>query len=200
MKSGVRKAGVPADIALEVTDYTAAKIYAGKTVGNDIMRAMPYGYDPTSGLGFKIVVVPMTGGLLLGLMEEYSVSMVDVTRDLCLQPSGLKFAYDSSKPAAPFGSLSRVDPFSVRVGGNPIDPEGIYFVVMNEQVFNTLAGMLPPDMLTAIPTGLLEYDVVRDLLKSLGLIRYAAEGRVVILALIHQGMLISALDSNIRTP
>ena len=178
MKAGVLKAGYPADIALEVMGYTAAKIHAGKVVGNDIMRAVPYGYDPPSGLGFKIVVVPVTGELLLGLME-YSVSMVEVTQDLCLQPSGLKFAYDSSKPAAPFGSLSRVDPFSVRVNGDPIDPAGIYFVVMNEQVFNTLTGMLPPGMLTAIPTGLLEYNVVRDLMKSLGLIRYAAEGRVV---------------------
>lgn len=182
MKSGVRKAGVPVDIALEVTGYTGAKIYAGKVVGNDIMRAVPYGYDPTSGLGFKIVAVPFTGELLLGLME-YSVSMVDVTRDLCLQPSGLKFAYDSSKPAAPFGSLSRVDPFSVRVNGNPIDPAGIYLVAMNEQVCNTLAGMLPPDTLTVIPTGLFEYNLVRDFMKSLGRVRYVAEGRVVDVAL-----------------
>jgi len=85
-------------------------------------------------------VLTLSGGngkrreLLLGLME-YSVSMIDVTQDLCLQPSGLKFAYDSSKPAAPFGSLSRVDPFSVRVNGNPIDPAEVYFLVMNEQVF-----------------------------------------------------------------
>ncbi len=58
MKAGVLKAGYPADIALEVMGYTAAKIYAGKVVGNDIMRAVPYGYDPASGLGFKVVVVP----------------------------------------------------------------------------------------------------------------------------------------------
>jgi 5'-nucleotidase, C-terminal domain len=110
---------------------------------------------------------------------EYTVSMIDVTQDLCLQPSGLKFAYDSSKPAAPFGSLSRVDPFSVRVNGNPIDPAGIYYVAMNEQVFSTVAGMLPPGMLTAIPTGLFEYNAVRDFMKSLGRVRYVAEGRVV---------------------
>jgi 5'-nucleotidase/UDP-sugar diphosphatase len=182
MKAGVLKAGLPVDIALEVMGYTAAKIYAGKVVGNDIMRAVPYGYDPASGLGFKIVVVPVTGELLLGLLE-YSVSMIDVTSDLCLQPSGLKFAYDSSKPAAPFGSLSRVDPFSVRVNGAPINPAGIYFLAVNEQVCNTLAGMLPPGTLTVIPTGLFEYGVVRDLMKSLGRVRYVAEGRVVDVAL-----------------
>ncbi len=182
MKAGVLKAGYPADIALEVMGYIGAKMYAGKIVGNDIMRAVPYGYDPTSGLGFKIVVVPVSGELLLGLME-YSVSMIDVTQDLCLQPSGLKFAYDSRKPAAPFGSLSRVDPFSVRVNGNPIDPAGVYFLVMNEQVFKTVEAMLPPGMLTAIPTGLFEYNVVRDFMKSLGRVRYVAEGRVIDVAL-----------------
>ena len=67
--------------------YTAAKIYAGKVVGNDIMRAVPYGYDAASGLGFKVVVVPLTGELLLGLLE-YSVSMIEATSDLCLQPFG----------------------------------------------------------------------------------------------------------------
>ena len=181
MKAGVLKAGYPADVALEVMGYTAAGIFAGKVVGNDIMRAVPYGYDPSSGLGFKVVVVPVTGDLLLGLME-YSVSMVEYTRDLCLQPAGLKFAYDSSKPAAPFGSLNRVDPFSVRINGNPIDPAGIYFVAMNEQVFNTLAGMLPPGTLTAITTNLFEYNLVRDLMRSLGRVRYVAEGRVVDIA------------------
>ncbi len=182
MKAGVLKAGFPADMAIEVMGYTAAKIYAGKVVGNDIMRAVPYGYDPASGLGFKLVVVPVTGELLLGLLE-YSVSMIDVTSDLCLEPSGLAFAYDSSKPAAPFGSLSRVDPFSVRVNGNPIDPAGIYFLAMNDQVCSMVTGMLPPGTLTVIPTGLFEYDVVRDLMKSLGRVRYVAEGRVIDVAL-----------------
>ena len=162
--------------------YTAAKIYAGKVVGNDIMRAVPYGYDPASGLGFKIVVVPVTGELLLGLLE-YSVSMIDVTSDLCLEPSGLTFAYDSSKPAAPFGSLSRVDPFSVRVNGNPVDTAGAYYLVINEQVCNTITAMLPPGTLTVIPTGLFEYNVVRDLMKSLGRVRYIAEGRIIDVAL-----------------
>jgi 5'-nucleotidase / UDP-sugar diphosphatase len=53
MKAGVLEAGYPADIALEVMGYTAAKMYAGKIVGNDIMRAVPYGYDPASGSGSR---------------------------------------------------------------------------------------------------------------------------------------------------
>jgi 5'-nucleotidase / UDP-sugar diphosphatase len=182
MKSGVLKAGYPADISIEVMGYTAANLIAGKIVGNDILRAVPYGYDPESGLGFKVVVVPVTGELLLGLME-FSVSMIEATQDLCLQPSGLKFAYDSRLPAAPFGSLSRVDPYSVRVNGSPIDFAGVYFLVMNEQVFKTIAAMLPPDTLTAIETGLFEYTLVRDYLKSLGNIRYAPQGRVIDVAL-----------------
>jgi hypothetical protein len=43
--------------------------------------------------------------------------------------------------------------------------------------------MLPPDMLTAIPTGLFEYSLVRDFMKTLGRVRYVAEGRVINVAL-----------------
>ena len=50
---------------------------------------------------------------------------------------------------------------------------------MNEQDFNTIGGMLPSGMLTAIPTGLFEYSLVRDHMKSLGRVRYVAEGRVI---------------------
>jgi len=178
MKSGVLKAGLPADIALEVMGYTASKIYRGKVVGNDILRAVPYGYDPASGLGFKIVVVPLPGQMLLGLLE-YSVSMIEVTQDLCLEPSGLAFAYDSSKPAAPFGSLSRIDPMSVRVNGDFVNPEAVYMVAMNEQVFKSIEALLPPGMLTSIETGLLEYNLVRDFMQDLGRVRYASEGRII---------------------
>ena len=51
IRASVRNAGFPADIALEASGYIAAAVPEGKVVGNDIMRAVPYGYDPASGLG-----------------------------------------------------------------------------------------------------------------------------------------------------
>ncbi len=92
--SGTR--AYPADIALEALGYTAAGIPAGKVVGNDIMKALPYGYDPASGLGFKIDTVLLAGlQILAGL--EFSVSVAEYTDEMAMQPCGLTFEYDSSK-------------------------------------------------------------------------------------------------------
>ena len=44
---------------------------------------------------------------------------------------------------------------------------------------------LPPGTLTVIPTGLFEYGVVRGLMKLLGILRCAAEGRIIDVALIR---------------
>jgi 5'-nucleotidase len=89
IRKGVAKAGYPVDLALEANGYIGHKIYEGKVVGNDVMMAVPYGYDPVSGLGFKLKTVLLYGvELLAGL--EYTVSMVEYTEDFSLQVSGLK--------------------------------------------------------------------------------------------------------------
>jgi 5'-nucleotidase/UDP-sugar diphosphatase len=179
MRSGVLKAGYPVDFALEALGYTALGLPAGKVVGNDILRSVPYGYDPESGLGFKVVVVPLPGEVILGGLE-YTTSMIELTRDLCLQASGLRYAYDSSRPAAGFGKMpTRLDLLSVEVGGELVamTPTKVYMVAMNEQVFNFLNGLLG-SQLTAIPTGLFEYNLVRDYIGTLRTVDVRSEGRV----------------------
>ncbi len=176
-KAGAAKKGQPVDLALDVLGYMAGSLPAGKIVGNDIMRAVPYGYDPESGLGFKLVVVPLPGYLLLGGLE-YAADMVTLTSDLAIQTSGLTYTYDSSKPpVANLGEISRLDPSSVRINGKPVDPAGFYSVVMSEQVFNFLNN-LAGNQLQSIPTGLFEYTAVRDFMKGLKTVRYASQGRV----------------------
>jgi 5'-nucleotidase len=97
----------PVHCVLDPLGYTEFGIPAGKVVGNDILRAVPYGYDPASGLGFKIVIAPLPGEFILGALE-YTVTYVEYTSSLSVQPSGLTFAYDSSKPpAAHLGDISR---------------------------------------------------------------------------------------------
>ena len=104
IRASVRNAGYPADIALEALGYTAAGIPAGKVVGNDIMKALPYGYDPASGLGFKIDTVLLAGlQILAGL--EFSVSMAEYMDEMAMQPCGLTFEYDSSKDPMDPGQL-----------------------------------------------------------------------------------------------
>jgi 2',3'-cyclic-nucleotide 2'-phosphodiesterase (5'-nucleotidase family) len=179
MKKAVAGAGYPVDCVLDAHGYTEFGIPAGRVVGNDVMRAVPYGYDPASGLGFKLVVVPLPGELLLGGLE-YSTSMVEYTSSLCLQTSGLTFAYDSSKPPAAYlGQISRLDPMSVKVGNEFVvqNLEKYYYVVMSDQVFaflNNLTG----NQLVKLDTGILEYNAVRDYMQSLHSVSYASEGRV----------------------
>jgi len=183
MKKALTDAGFQVDLALDALGYTAASIPAGKVVGNDIMRAVPYGYDPVSGLGFKIVLAPLPGSLLLGGLE-YSTAKVEYTKDLCIQVSGMTYAYDSSKPAAQnLGQFSRLDPMSVKVGGElvALNPNKYYYVAMSEQVFGFLKNLVAPMGITlvSIPTGIFEYNAVRDYMKSLRFVNYGSEGRVV---------------------
>ena len=144
---------------------------------NDVMRAVPYGYDPDSGLGFKIDCVLLAGAQLLAGLE-YSVTYVEYTDELSMQVSGLKFRYDSSKPASPaIGVISRLDPASVKVNGQPIQPDGLYWVALNEQLLAFLrANGLEP--FQVMGTGLFEYNLVRDFMHKLGQVDYRTEGRI----------------------
>ena len=188
IRTEVAAAGFPADFALEANGYIASKIHKGKVVGNDILKSVPYGYDPASGLGFKLDVVLLAGlQILAGL--EYSVSMVEYTDDASMQASGLTFEYDSSK--APMGpeqliynlthgipEWGRVNPFSIQVNGNPINLAGTYWVALNEQLHKFLLanGLVP---YAEMQTGLFEYTVVRDYMAQQNVLNYGTEGRIV---------------------
>ena len=188
IRAQVAAAGFPVDLALEANGYITYRIHKGKVVGNDILRSVPYGYDQASGLGFKIDVVLLAGlQILAGL--EYSVSLAEYTEDLSMQVSGLTFEYDSTKPPmAPeqlvynltHGILEwgRVNPFSIKVNGNPLNLGGTYWVALSEQLHSLLLGRgLEP--YAAIQTGLFEYRVVRDCMAQLGVLSYGIEGRII---------------------
>lgn len=186
IRKGVASAGVIPEgypvIALEALGYTGHKIYKGKVTGEDIMRAVPYGYDPESGLGFKINAVLLAGAQLMGGLE-YTVSMVEYTDDMSVQASGLTFAYDSSKPPAAIedilaGKLSRLDPASIKIHGQPINPQGLYWVALSEALHNFLLSMnIEP--FNVIETGLLEYNVIRDYMQELKVLKYKSKGRII---------------------
>lgn len=173
-------------IAFEANGFIAHRIYKGKVVGNDILRAAPYGYDPISGLNSKVKVVLLAGvQLLAGL--EFSTMAVEHTDELSLQTSGITFAYDSSKPAVTEeelmeGKISRIDPTSILIGEEPIDPEGFYWVVLDELLLNFLISLelLPFE---EIETGMFLYDVVKDYMVKLKVLRYESEGRIIDTAL-----------------
>jgi hypothetical protein len=155
-------------------------------VGNDIMKAVPYGYDPVSGLGFKLDTVLLAGAQILAGLE-YSVSMVEYTDDASMQVSGLTFEYDSTRTPIPPGQLldelmkgnyGRVNPFSVKINGQPLDLGRVYWVALTEQLHKFLLanGLVP---FASMETGLFEYNAVRDCMARLKVLNYTAEGRIV---------------------
>jgi len=173
-------------IAFEANGYIAHRIYKGKVVGNDVLRAVPYGYDPISGLNSKVKVALLAGGQVLAGLE-FSTMVVEYTDELSLQASGITFAYDSSKPAVTEeelfeGKISRIDPTSILISGEPINPEGLYWVVLDELLLNFLTSMnlLPFE---EVETGMLLYNVVKDYMKKLKVLRYESEGRIIDTAL-----------------
>jgi 5'-nucleotidase len=173
----------PVDCVLDPAGYTEFGIPAGKIVGNDILRAVPYGYDPGSGLGFKLVVVPLNGQTILGLLE-YTLTYIEYTTSLCVQPSGMTFAYDSSKPpATTLGQMSRLDPISVKIGDEYVaaNLDKIYFIGMTDQVYrflNTLTQGQISTKFDPVPA-IFEYNAVRDFVQSLGFVNYVSQGRVI---------------------
>jgi 5'-nucleotidase/UDP-sugar diphosphatase len=186
IKTAVVSAGYPAHIALEANGYIAHRIYKGRVVGNDVMRSVPYGYDPASGLGFKIDTVLLAGAqILVGL--EYSVSLVEYTDDLSMQVSGLTFEYDSRRTPIPpdkllealsQGNWGRVDPASVRINGEPLDLWGTYWVALTDQLHKFLSALgMEPHL--SMPTGLFEYNVVRDYMSGLKILSYSTQGRII---------------------
>lgn len=180
IKSALTGAGYQVDCVLDAMGYTEFGIPAGKAVGNDVMRAVPYGYDPESGLGFKLVVAPLPGQLILGGLE-FTVAYVPYSQAVCAQVSGLTFAYDSRLPALDdLSGLSRVDPMSVMINGEyvALNPGKYYMVGMTEQVFNFLNG-LTGGQLVKYDTGIFEYNAVRDYMKSLRFVNYVSEGRII---------------------
>lgn len=175
IRDGVTKAGYPVDLALEANGYIGHKIYEGKVVGNDVMLAVPYGYDPATGLGFRLKTVLLYGmELVAGL--EYTVSMVEYTEDFSLQVSGLTFAYDSTRPA-----YKRVDLASIKINGQPLNPYGVYRIALNEKLLELLAGLglnLRGRIVDPSPD-LLEFNVVKEYMNGLNHLRYASEGRII---------------------
>lgn len=186
--SGLQLPGGYPLIAFEANGYIAHRIYKGKVVGNDVLRAVPYGYDPISGLNSKVKVVLLAGAQILAGLE-FSTMIVEYTDELSLQASGITFAYDSSKPAVTEeelleGKISRIAPTSILIGGEPINPEGVYWIVLDELLLNFLTSMnlLPFE---EIETGMFLYDVVKNYMKKLKVLRYESEGRIIDRALIE---------------
>jgi 5'-nucleotidase, C-terminal domain len=99
---------------------------------------------------------------------------VTLTTDLAIQASGITYTYDSSQAPG-----SRVNFASVIVNGEPValNLGKVYYIAMSEQVFGFLNALTGGNLIS-IPTGLFEYNIVRDYMRSLRFVQYKSEGRI----------------------
>lgn len=160
------------DIAITANGLISEGIFKGPIVGIDLFRPVSYGYDPATGLGLKIATFRIAGAELIKSLE-IGLAYLGVNEDFFLQVSGMSFAYD---PRADAGARVLVQ--SVRVHGQPLDPDRLYSVTVNEAIAALLPMMgVEVSELKSLPD--LEYDVLKDHVVSLHRVDVRPEGRIV---------------------
>jgi hypothetical protein len=89
--------------------------------------------------------------------------------------SGIRFAYNSRRPAG-----ARVSLESIRVGGEPLDPSRTYTLTTNAAVAMFLVDMLGVPLSNVMPVaGVFEYTALLDQVERMGgVVDPRAEGRV----------------------
>jgi 5'-nucleotidase / UDP-sugar diphosphatase len=159
------------DIAIAAHGFINEKIYKGPIVGADIFRPLCNGYDPTTGLGFKLVTMDLTGmDIVTGL--EASLSYLGLDDDFFLDVSGMHYRYDATRPVG-----SRVDMKSIRIDGKKLNPSATYTVAVNEGISALLPLMgITPTNVQVLPD--LEYNVVRNYIRRLEVVDYQSDGRI----------------------
>ena len=164
------------DIAIQPQGFISQQVWAGPVVGNDVFRAVPYGFDEASGLGLKLATFQTSGlSLLAGL--EFAVYYLPYAEDFFLHGSNVSFAYTSTNPAG-----SRVDYSSVTINGQPIDPYHTYSMTVPDGVVPFLSQIPGFNMSDLIVTDKFMYSVVKDFMAAHSPVAYYRQGRVLDLA------------------
>jgi len=124
------KAG--AFLSITAIGLISQNIYAGPITPADVFRTLPYGYDTTNGLGFRLVRFDIKGSeLIRGL--ELGLQLADISEDYALQVSGLNFRYSSKRPVN-----SRLIPGTVRIDSFHVLSNFEYACAVDEGVYTLL--------------------------------------------------------------
>ncbi len=158
-------------IALTVTGLVSEGIYEGPVVAADVFRPVSYGYDPPTGLGFKLATFEITGAELLKGMEM-CLANVRYGDTFDLQFSGLRYRYDSSLPV-----FQRIVPGNVYVGWHRIDPARTYTVTSNQGIAMLLPGLgVKVSNVQVLPD--FEYSALKDYVELLRVVPYTTQYRI----------------------
>jgi 5'-nucleotidase/UDP-sugar diphosphatase len=176
MVSDALRVNMETDIAIYPQGFLSQTIYKGAVKGADIWQAIPYGFDPASGLGFKLATFQTDGmSIIYGL--EFSVYNLPYVEDFFLHCSNFSFAFNSSNSPG-----SRVDYSSIQVNGQPLNPYSSYTVTVPDGVVPFLSQIPGFQINNLSVTDHFVYSIVKDYMVSHSPVSYYTEGRVVDLA------------------
>jgi 5'-nucleotidase len=161
------------DAAFTSTGFLSEGIAQGPLVPADLFRVVSYGFDAATGLGFRLVTCRVPAEALATILE---IGVAGPGPEDAFFPhvSGIRFAYDSSRP--PF---ERVDLSTVRVGGAPLDPSATYTLTVNEVVAYFLGTLgVPLEDVTPLD-GVFEYTALLGHVEGMGgVVDTRSEGRI----------------------
>jgi methionine-rich copper-binding protein CopC len=163
-------------MAVQPQGFISQDIWAGAVVGNDVFRAVPYGFDETSGLGLKLATFQTSGASLLAGLE-FAVYYLPYAEDFFMHGSNVSFAYTSTNPAG-----SRVDYSSVTINGQPVNPYRTYSMTVPDGVVPFLSQIPGFNMSNLVVTDKFMYTVVKDFMVAHSPVAYYRQGRVLDLA------------------
>lgn len=162
------------DVAFTSAGFLSEGISRGRLVPADLFRVVSYGFDPETGFGFGLVTSELSGTALATVLE---IGVAGPGPEDAFFPhvSGLRFAYDSRRAPG-----ERVSYESIRVGGEPLDPQKNYTLTTNAAVASFLVDLLgvPLSNVTPIP-GAFEYTALLETVERMGgVVDPRADGRV----------------------
>lgn len=164
-------------VGLTVNGLLEDRVWRGVVVGDDLFRAVPYGFDLSlfgspqfPGLGDPLVTFELTGEQLqLAIERGFSAG-----GDFFPQVSGMTFTFDSAAPL-----FQRVK--GIRIAGSDMDAARSYTFTSGSSVAMGLPLLgITPSNLQLAPT--YEYLATRDWARRLVFLDYRPEGRIVDLA------------------
>ncbi|MFA7361525.1 MAG: 5'-nucleotidase C-terminal domain-containing protein [Candidatus Kapaibacterium sp.] len=158
-------------ISMTAVGLTAETIYKGDVTGYDVLRASPYGYDTTTGLGFNMMKFNITGAeLKRGLELIFAIAANNVS--YFPQFAGLRFDYDKTLPIG-----QRVIPSSMFVNDTAFSGATNYSASANAGLLLALS-QLGLQITNLTPTFIPEYTCIKNYVSTFDTLDYVSTGRI----------------------
>ncbi len=161
------------DIAIEPGGSTAQPLFRGPIVGDDLFRAVGYGFNKNNSLGYRLVTFTVTGESLAVALEKCAAT-IETNDEFFPQVSGMQYSYS---PNAPAGKRIR----DIKVNDLPLDPAKRYSVTTNElaaALLTTMLGINVSDM--TVFENMSEYQALLRYVSKEESISPAIEGRITV--------------------